>query len=178
MNKKIQWITRTAIFIALLIVFQAVTKSFGQYVTGSLVNLILIVGGLTAGLSSGLTVALISPVFAYFLGISPQPFLIPFIMIGNMTIVIITTIILNKSLKNSGGKRYGIQISGIVLGAIAKFIVLYLGVVKLLPALVSLKPKQLQTLSVMFSYPQLLTALIGGFIALLIFPAIKKAVNK
>ena len=34
MNKKVLWITETAVLIALLVVVQFVTKSFGQLVTG------------------------------------------------------------------------------------------------------------------------------------------------
>ena len=37
---KIKWITRTAVFIALLVAFQYATKPMGQYVTGSAVNFI------------------------------------------------------------------------------------------------------------------------------------------
>ena len=35
MNKKVRWITETAIMLALLVTLQAVTKGFGQLVTGS-----------------------------------------------------------------------------------------------------------------------------------------------
>lgn len=41
MNKKIRWITETAIVLALLVTLQALTKGFGQFVTGSCVNAVL-----------------------------------------------------------------------------------------------------------------------------------------
>ena len=41
MNKKIRWITETAIMLALLVTLQALTKPAGQFVTGSCVNVVL-----------------------------------------------------------------------------------------------------------------------------------------
>ena len=35
MNKKVRWITETAVMLALLVALQALTKGFGQFVTGS-----------------------------------------------------------------------------------------------------------------------------------------------
>jgi len=50
MNKKIRWITETAILLALLVTLQAVTKPAGQLVTGSCVNTILAVAVLLGGM--------------------------------------------------------------------------------------------------------------------------------
>jgi len=63
MNNKnrIRWIAETAVFIALLVTLQAVTKSMSQFITGSMVNLVLIASTLVSGFASGLTVAAISP---------------------------------------------------------------------------------------------------------------------
>ena len=68
MKNKTRWITRTAVLLALLVIMQAVTKSAGQLVTGSCVNAVLAVSVLVAGLSTGLTVALVSPFAAFLLG--------------------------------------------------------------------------------------------------------------
>ena len=59
MNKKIRWITETAIMLALLVTLQALTKPAGQFVTGSCVNVVLAMAALVGGLWSGLTIALI-----------------------------------------------------------------------------------------------------------------------
>ena len=67
MNTKL--ITRTAMLIALLVAVQYVTKSAGQIVTGSCVNLILAVAALVGGVWCGAAVALISPFCAFLLGI-------------------------------------------------------------------------------------------------------------
>ena len=60
-SSSLKTLCRTAIFLALLIAVQFVTRSMGQYVTGSLVNLILIASGLMCGLWGGLAVAVLCP---------------------------------------------------------------------------------------------------------------------
>ena len=75
-NSKIKWITQTALMLSLLIVLQTLTKPLGQIVTGCCVNAVLAVSVLMAGLYSGLSVALLSPFFAFLFGIGPQLFLI------------------------------------------------------------------------------------------------------
>lgn len=172
MNKKILWITRTAIFIALLIVMQSVTAPLGNsLVTGSIVNLILIVSVMTCGINTGIPVALISPICARLLGIGPQIWtLIPFIMLGNVVLVLIWYIIGNRKIII----RKGGYIAALIVAAIAKFLVLYIGIVKVaIPMFLKLPEAKVLTLSSMFSIPQLVTAFIGGIIAIMIIPVIK-----
>lgn len=89
-SKRVLYITETAVMTALLIVLQAATKPAGQYVTGTCVNAVLAVSVLAVGLWSGITVALLSPVFAFLLGIGPQlPPVTPSIMVGNLVFVLL-----------------------------------------------------------------------------------------
>ena len=99
MNKKVLWITETAVMLALLVALQAVTKPMGQLVTGSFVNAVLAVTVLIAGLYSGITVAIISPVLAYLLGIAPQILTVPAIMVGNVVFVVLLYSIAGKNNK-------------------------------------------------------------------------------
>ena len=63
--------------------------------------------------------------------------------------------------------------------AITKFMVLYLGIVKLaVPFLLGLPEKQAAVISGMFSFPQLITALIGGAIATMIVPILQRYLKK
>lgn len=104
MKKRILWITETAVMLALLVTLQALTKSAGQYVTGSCVNLILAVTALAAGLGSGAAVALLSPFFAFLLGIGPQVLpLVPAISVGNLVYVLLLWGIAGKSLHSLPG---------------------------------------------------------------------------
>ena len=174
---RVRWLTRTAILIALLIALQwttAGTQAFaGQYITGSLVNCILAVAALFVGLSGGIVVAVLSPFFAFLLGIGPKLFpIIPCIALGNVVFVVVLRLIAKVKLWR--------QILGVIAGAFAKFLTLYLAVVHVFIPLFekNLKPPQVQTFTAMFSWPQLVTALIGGSLALLLLPALNKAVTK
>ena len=89
MSKKVRWITETAVMLALLVILQALTKPAGQLVTGSCVNAVLAVSVLLAGLGSGITVAVLSPVLAYLLGVAPQLVTVPAIMVGNTVLVVL-----------------------------------------------------------------------------------------
>ena len=181
MNKKIRWITETAIMLALLVTLQALTKGFGQLVTGSFVNAVLAVTVLVAGLGSGITVALISPVLAYLLGIAPQILTVPAIMVGNTVYVVLLYVI-------CGGKEKNVlrRVIAWVVAAAAKFAALYAIVVWLICGVLAnallaagtLKEPMLKALPATFSWPQLVTALIGGAVALLMVPVLKKALKK
>ena len=181
MNKKIRWITETAVMLALLITLQAVTKPLGQLVTGSFVNAVLAVAVLVAGLGSGITVALISPVLAYALNIAPQPLTVPAIMVGNCVYVLLLYFIAGRD-----SRKLFRQVLAWLAAAGAKFAVLYAIVVWLICDVLSqdliasgaMKPPMLKMLPATFSWPQLFTALIGGAVALLIVPVLRKALKR
>lgn len=180
MSKKVRWITETAVMLALLVTLQALTKPAGQLVTGSCVNAVLAVSVLLAGLGSGITVAVLSPVLAYLLGVAPQLVTVPAIMVGNTVLVVLLYFIAGDCA--SVGKR----VAAWLVAAIAKFVTLYLLVVKLIcgvmaPGLLAsgtLKEPMLKALPTMFSLPQLITALIGGGVAMLMIPVLRKALHK
>ena len=181
MSKKIRWITETAVMLALLVCLQALTKPMGQLVTGSCVNTVLAVSALVGGLSSGVVVALCSPVLAYLLGIAPQILTVPAIMVGNTVFVVLLSLLADKT-----GKKVVTQVIAWIVAAVAKFAALYAIVVGLICGVLSegllaagtLKPPMLQALPATFSWPQLITALIGGAIALAITPVLRKALHK
>ena len=188
MNKNIRWITETAALLALLICLQWVgsmipDQMVKQLVTGSCVNTVLAVAALYAGMSSGITIALISPVCAFLLGIAPNLITVLPIMAGNTCFVVLLRLI--------SGKAFWRQPVAIITAAGVKFGVLYLLVVQVVCNLASgtllgkklgdavlLAPPMLKMLPVMFTWPQLITALIGGTLAIAIVPILKKALHK
>lgn len=176
-HERVLWITRTAIFIALLILAQTFSKPLGQYVTGSLVNLILIVSVMFGGLLSGVTVALLSPVFAFLLGIGPAlPPVLPFVMLGNLALVLVWHFVAGRGARQNKPLFMGVAL---VAGAVTKFLVLYLGIVQLVVGvLLQLPEQQAAVLSASFSFPQLVTALIGGVAAMLVLPLLQRALGK
>ena len=181
MRKKVLWITETAVMLALLITLQALTKPMGQLVTGSCVNAVLAVAALVGGLGCGLTVAVISPVLAYLLGIAPQILTVPAIMVGNAVYVVLLRVLADET-----GRNALKQAIAWVVAAAAKFAALYLIVVKIICGVLSenllaagtLKAPMLKALPATFSWPQLVTALIGGAVALAIVPVLKKALKR
>ena len=191
MNKKIRWITETAVMLALLICLQWVgslvpNQLAKQLLTGSFVNCVLAVTVLLIGMSSGITVAVISPVCAYLFGIAPNFITVLPIMVGNVCYVVLLRLIFGKT-----GKPVWKQPVALATAAVVKFGVLYLLVVKLICGVASgallgkklgetvlLAPPMLKMLPTMFAWPQLATALIGGAIALAILPVLRKALHK
>lgn len=171
MSKKTLFITRTAAMLALLIVLQAATKNLGQFVTGSCVNAVLAAATLLGGFASGLIVAVASPFLAFLLGIGPKLIeVVPAIAIGNLALVLILW-----AIKGDGALNRVIKW---IAASVGKFLVLYLLVIQLLCRVMTLPEKMTATFSTMFSWPQLVTALIGSGIMLLILPILQKAIRK
>ena len=169
-SRRVLYITETAVVTALLIGLQAATKPAGQYVTGTCVNAVLAVSALAVGLWSGITVALLSPFFSFLLGIGQQLFpIVPSIAVGNLVFVLLLSLL-------AGGREVPLWRKGAawLAAAFAKFAVLYLLVVKLLCAVLPLKEPQVVAFTVMFSYPQVVTALAGGAFALLLTPLLMR----
>jgi hypothetical protein len=160
--------------IALLIALQwatAPTQAFaGQYITGSLVNCVLAVATMLGGMYCGIVVALLSPFCAFLLGIGPQLIqVVPVIALGNIAFVVTLHLLLRPN------KPFWYQEMSVIPAALVKFGVLYLGVKMLLPAMgFPLPPKLILMLS---SYPQLVTAFVGGTLAMLLFPLLRKTIK-
>ena len=181
MNRRIRWITETAVMLALLVSLQALTKPMTQLVTGSCVNAVLAVSALVGGLGCGITVAVCSPVLAYLLGIAPQILTVPAIMVGNCVYVLLLSLLCDKT-----GKHMLRQLLAWLAAAAAKFAALYAIVVWLICGVLAdrllasgaLKAPMLNVLPLTFSWPQLFTALIGGAVALVITPMLRKALHK
>ena len=174
LRKPIRLIAETGVLLALLVALQALTKPAGQLVTGSCVNLILALGAMLCGVWSGAALALISPFLAYLLGVGPQLFpIVPAIALGNVVYAALLA-----RLCAGPALRPARRLAGAALAAAAKFLMLYLVIVRLLCSLLPLAPAQLAAFSVMFSWPQLFTALIGAGAALLLAPVLQKALRR
>ncbi|MBE6959195.1 MAG: hypothetical protein E7448_00525 [Ruminococcaceae bacterium] len=186
MSKKIRWITQTAVMLAALVALQAITKPLGQLVTGSCVNAVLAISALLVGMSSGIAVALISPIFAFLLGIAPNFVTVIPIMLSNTIFACLLC-----CLAGNNCASFLRQTAALITASVAKFALLYLLVVELIcgiladallgqkiGSVVVLAPPMLNMLPAMFSWPQLLTALIGGGVALFLRPILAKATQK
>jgi len=164
----IKIITRTAILLALTILFQALGRiipgQFSQFIVGPLVNACLIIAAAYTGLTGGSVVSVLSPFGAILTGAAvPLPFA-PFIAGGNFILVLVFFLLKKKPLL------------GIASGAVFKFGFL-LASVNLFVWLMSIPAKKAVLLITAFSWPQLVTAVIGGLLALLVLKALEKALK-
>ncbi|GAB4113170.1 MAG: hypothetical protein Kow00103_04610 [Candidatus Caldatribacteriota bacterium] len=153
---KIQWLTRTAILLALALVFQM--GGFPQLITGPGINAILFLSALSVGWSGGILIGICTPIVAAMRGILPPPLtpLIPFIALGNGVLVILFFWLQKKN-----------KFLGVIIASTIKFLILVTAV----NLLVQVPDKVAQIMS----FPQLITAVTGGLIALLIAQAIKSS---
>lgn len=151
---KINWITRTAILLTIALVFQM--AGFPQFITGPIVNAILYLAAMSIGWSGGVVIGICTPIIAAMRGILPPPLapLIPFIALGNGVLVVLFFWLQAKN-----------RILGIIIASTVKFLILVTGV----NLLVQVPPPVIQ----MMSFPQLITAVIGGLIALLVEKTVK-----
>lgn len=148
-RRNILFITRTAILMALTLVIQMM--GMPQYATGPLVNTMLYVAAVFVGIWGGVAIGLVTPVIAFWRGILPPPLgpMIPFIALGNAVLVIVYGLVEKRS-------KY--------IAVIAASVIKYLVLAGAVGFVVSVPPKIAQMMQV----PQLITALAGGAIAILL----------
>lgn len=149
MDKKTNTLTRAAILLGIALVFQFV--KMGQFVTGSGINAVLIVAASICGAPWAAAIGAITPFMAVILGVQPPALIpvVPFIIVGNIIYAVAFSLI----------KKYN-KISGVIAAALLKFALLYFAV----NFFVSVKPP----IKAALSFPQLVTALMGGLIALVL----------
>jgi len=176
MQKRSVWIAQTGIFLALLLVAQIATRPFGNSIlTGSLVNMILILTVMLCGLSSAMILGVISPFFSMMLGAAAFWPFIPVIIAGNLVIVTLWYLIALRREERSRPR----EIVALVVAAAVKFCVLYIGIVLLIvPLVLHIQEPQASVISAAFSWPQLITASVGGVLAILLFPVLSKAIKR
>lgn len=166
MNTNTSKLVKSALFLSIAIVFQSMGRAYpqiSQSFVGPAVNSVLILTALICGTSWGVAVGALTPLLAYMTGqlqAAMGPFL-PFIMIGNIIFVLCAGLMKKY-------KPYGKE-AGLVLGAVLKFSFLYFSALKLIYIFnLDIKPAVAKNLAVVMGYPQLLTALAGGIVALVL----------
>ena len=162
-NIRVRYMTRTGVLLALAIVFQMAGRFLGphnNYIVGPLINAILLVSTAATGLWGGIAISVIAPYVSAFTNKAPiAPFILsfsPFIALGNAILVLCFFLLYKKS-----------KVAGVAVGAILKFIFLYASVA-LFTSFFGVPDNFAKIMNALFSWPQLLTAAIGGIIALII----------
>lgn len=131
-----------------------------QWVTGPIVNAVLILALILVGIRSALIIALIPSVIALSSGLLPAILapMVPFIMISNV-ILVLSVDWFYRNMKN-GQVGYW---TGVGIGAMLKFLFLFASVDVISRLL--LKKELAIKVAQMMSWPQLATALAGGVLA-------------
>jgi riboflavin transporter len=140
-----------------------------QWITGPIINAILILILFLSGIRSAMVVALVPSLMALAGGLLPAILapVVPFIMIGNV-IFILTVDWFYDQVKDSN-KGYWL---GIILGAALKFAWLFLSVSFISRLLI--KRELAVKVAQMMSWPQFATAVMGGMIAWAILKWLKR----
>jgi hypothetical protein len=156
---------RTILFsIALAICLLLPAFFHNQWITGPVINATLLVAVVTLGPTEAILLGLMPSTVALLAGLLPLPLapMLPFIMIGNAVWVMVFDALRSKNL-----------IASLGIAAVLKFAFLHGSVVFLLSRM--LDSGLTAQLAVMMSWPQLVTALIGGAIA---YPIVKSVQKK
>lgn len=175
MNQKTRIITQTAMLLALAIVSQFF-KNTSVYITGPVINCILIIAVLSCGLVSGAILSVITPLTSWLITGSPIMAALPMIpflvMGGNFLIVLFVWLFVKK--KNSSGSL----ILGMLAGSLVKAAFMTLTISCLVLGLLGpgsgLPDAALTVAKTTFSVTQLITSLIGSVLAFVIWQALKK----
>ena len=152
--RKTDKITKSAVLLALALIFQVGFMPFAQPVVGPLVNMVLLVAVLTTGPVTACFIGCLTPVAAFSLGIMPIFPVVPVIMLGNLLYVLTFSLLKQKSL-----------LAGVAGAAVVKTLAMAVTIRLLAKYLVPLLP---MPIIAALSMPQLYTALLGGAMALLV----------
>ena len=170
-------ITTTAVLLAICIISQFF-KNTSVFITGPIINACLILAGLSVGMTCGIMLSVITPITSFFITGSPimaaMPVILPFIIIGNMILVILTCLIQDK-MNGKAALPVGMIAGSIVKSLFMGIAISLIIVPNLLPAAMNAKMTVIQ---MTFSVFQLITALIGCVYAYIIWIPLKKVMKE
>ena len=161
-RKDLGSVARFVLLVTLAVLIPSLGQS--QWITGPLVNALLLLTVGWAGVSQAILVGMIPPLGAAVRGVLPLPLLamIPFIALSNATLVSVYAALHRKN-----------KALALVVAAVCKFALLYLSV-----TLLTVRPLHLMiggsaqalalpdAMAQMMRWPQLATAFAGGLLAL------------
>ena len=149
------------VMLAIMLVFQTM-KGISPYITGPVVNLVLIAVTYYFSLPSGILFSIIAPITSFFITPSPilkaMPMIVVFIALGNIVLCFFVNLLKNKNLaldlfiaSTIKAIFMGISISSIIIPIFSKG--------------TQLPEAALATAKFTFSITQLITAYIASFIS-------------
>lgn len=153
-------ILRASVFLAAALVIQYLRMP--QLLTGTLVNAILFLTLIFAGLPAGILIGILTPLLAFFTGILPAPLapVIPVIMLANIALVMVGGLLKGRNLYLAAA-----------ISSVVKFIVFFILLRYVVILFVSSLPP---AVFVAFGLLQLYTALAGTVLAALLTGRLRK----
>lgn len=177
-KESINFMTRTAVMLAITLVFQAIrfilpAGDYVSYIISTLVNLALIVAASCVNVWSGLIIAVLAPIVAYFQGHAQLP-LVPPIILGNACVVLGAAWGFAKGKDGKLGKLWIAY-----LACPVKYAVIAVGMALLVLVGVQGMPFA-AALPVAFTKQlvQLITAALGVTIAIPVVKGVRRAIDK
>jgi hypothetical protein len=161
LNKKIA--LSVAQFAVLLLIISFAPLINNQIVTGTIVNAVLLLSVVLLGMRGAVLLCFLPSLFSLSFGLLPIVMtpMIPFIILGNILLVYIFNLIRKKN-----------YFLGLIPAALLKFSFLF--VVSNFIITFFIKQAVAEKIAMMMSYPQLITALMGG---LIVYPFVR-IINK
>lgn len=166
----------TALMLALCIVSQ-LFKNVSVYITGPIINLILLITLLYAGRGCAFILSVVTPITAFIITGSPIMAALPIVMVavmaGNAIYVWAFDIV---------QKLWSRIYVSVAVASVAKAVLMggsiSLLILPLLGPAVGLPEKAIHTAQITFSVTQLIAGVLGGVLLCLIWPMIKKYKNE
>lgn len=169
MISKTKKIAVLGVLLAVMLVFQTM-KGISPYITGPVVNLVLIVVTYYFSLPSGILFSIIAPITSFFITPSPilkaMPIIVVFIALGNIVLCFFVNLLKNKNLaldlfiaSTVKAIFMGVSISLITIPIFSKG--------------TNLPEVALATAKFTFSITQLITAYIGSVVSFVVFKTLK-----
>ena len=172
---KIRQLTLSALLLALSIASQFL-KNTSVYLTGPVINCILILATVFCGLWSAVALSLITPLTSWLITGSPLmsaiPMIVPCIMAGNVILAVSVWVSIRKKLCTRNlllGTLFGAAVKAAFMGGTISLLLL-----PLLGPSTGLPAPALAAARVTFSLTQLITALLGGALSVLIVPTLMR----
>ena len=178
MNTNVKKLTIAALMLAISIASMFL-KNTSVFITGPIVNTCLMLTAIACGLGYGIILSAVTPILSFFKTGSPVIAAIPAMMvmiaIGNAILVICVWLFAIK-MKSPSNRSIRICLGG-AIGACVKAAFMWAAISHwLLPMYLPEKmQKMLPILQAQFSTTQLITALIGTVLTVIIWQALKRA---
>ncbi len=176
-------LTRTALLLSLALIFQVFGRdlAFGlglgtdqTFFVGPLVNLCLLVATAYAGLWSGIAIAVLSPLGAYAIGVQTEPVFLAAISVANLILVLTFAVADHMAEPLKFRPKLIVRSFGILVGAALKTAWLWGGIL-IYERLFAMKEPTRSAMLNNFSWPQAVTAAVGGVLALAVLLLLEKS---